>query len=198
MPFSINRIVGREDLLERPRVSYKISEYVFDFINEKILKPANILQSDNYIYEFTLSFDFGIPVNHKVIYKSPYATDKRLFVPQKGFRTFENVTKNAHLTVIADDINQDIKPTEYAFVVYEMLADYFLYNYKKLKKETFDKFKGQLDITKINSFPYPAPFDHQKYIMDGSTYVKEWNDYLNKKEDKWIVIKDEYLKHYSH
>jgi len=135
MAFIIDRIVGQADLLKRPRVSYKISEYIFEFINDQILKPANILQSDKYIYEWTLSFSFKIPVNHKILYKSPYSTGTRLYVPHKGFRTFEKITKNAHLSVVADDINQDIMPEDYALVVYNMIADYLLYNYKKLKKE---------------------------------------------------------------
>jgi hypothetical protein len=136
MSFSINRIVGLEDLLKRPRVSYKISEYVLGFIDKELLKPANILQSDKYVYEFTLSFDFGIPRPNKILYKSPYATNKRLYIPQKGFTTFERTTKKVHLTFIGDDIEPDIIPTDYADIVYTMLADYLLYNYKKLKKES--------------------------------------------------------------
>jgi hypothetical protein len=181
MPFSINRIASSDDFLKRPRVSYKISEYVWEVINEKILNPLNILQSDKYIYGFTLSFSFGIPVNHRVLYKSPYATDKRLHVPHKGFRTFEKTTKNAHLTVIADDVNQEIQPKEYAFLVFYMFADYLLYNYKKLNKELFDKTEEHIDISIVNSFSYPAPFDQQKYIADNSS----------------PLIKDKYLNHYK-
>ncbi|MBS1600710.1 MAG: hypothetical protein JST75_20980 [Bacteroidetes bacterium] len=197
MAFSVNRIVGIEDLLKRPRVSYRISEYVLNFIDKEILKPAKILQSDKYVYEFTLSFSFGIPKPNKILYKSPYATDKRLFIPHKGFTTFEKTTKKIHLTFIGDDIGPGIAPTEYADIVYTMLTDYLLYNYKKLKKETFDNKKGLLDEKKINSFPHPAPFGQQKYILDESGYVKNWDDYVNNRKDKWIYIKDEYLKHYK-
>lgn len=197
MPFSIDRIVGLEDLLKRPRVSYKISEYVLTFIDKEILRPAKILQSDKYVYEFTLSFCFGIPEENRLLYKSPYATDKMLFVPHRGFTTFEKTTKKAHLTFIGDNIDQDIVPTEYAFIVYTMLADYLLYNYKKLKKEIFDSKRECLDLKKINSYQHPAPFDQQKYILDESGYVKDWDDYVNRRTDKWIYIKEEYLKHYK-
>jgi len=194
----IDRIVGRADLLKRPRVSYKISEYIFEFINDQILKPANILQSDKYIYEWTLSFSFKIPVNHKILYKSPYSTGTRLYVPHKGFRTFEKITKNAHLSVVADDINQDIMPEDYALVVYNMIADYLLYNYKKLKKETFDQSKERLDISKIKSFPYPAPFEDQKYILDGSRYLLGWHqDYATKEDEIWITPAVDYKRHYG-
>lgn len=197
MAFSINRIVGLEDLLKRPRVSYKISEYVLDFIDREILKPAKILQSEKYVYNFTLSFSFGIPENNRLTYKGPYATDRSLFVPHRGFTTFEKTTKRAHLTFIGDDIGPDITPTDYACIVYQMLADYLLYNYKKLRKDILDNKMRDLDLKKINSYKHPAPFEQQKYILDESGYVKDWDDYINKRADKWIYIKDEYLKYYN-
>lgn len=197
MSISVNRIVGLDDLLKRPRVSYKVSEYILGFIDKEILKPLNILQSDKSIYEFTLSFSFEIPRPNKIIYKSPYETETEIYVPQKGFRTFEKTTKNAHLTFIGDCIGPDILPTEYGYIVYTMLADYLLYNYKKLKKEIFESKKALLDLKKINSYQHPAPFGEQKYIADESGYVKDWDDYINKRKDKWINFKDEYLKHYK-
>jgi hypothetical protein len=180
MAFVIHRIVGQNELLERPRVSHKISEYVFDFIDKNILSTNNIMQSNKFIYVLTLSFSFGIPTNHKIIYRSPYSTDKRLYVPMRGFRVFEKVTKNAHLTVVADDINQNIKPNDYAILVYRMFADYLLLNYKKLKKETFDNFEKQLDFSHIESFPFPAAYDDQKYM--------EWDNDISKQK---------YLRHYG-
>jgi hypothetical protein len=180
MAFVIHRIVGQDELLKRPRVSHKISEYVFDFIDKNILSTNNIMQSDKFIYDLTLSFDFRIPTNHKIIHKSPYSTDKRLYVPMRGFRVFEKVTKNAHLTVVADDINQDINPSDYAILVYRMFADYLLFNYKKLKKETFDNFEKQLDSSYIFSFPFPADYDEQHYI--------EWHK---------DIARQKYLRHFG-
>ena len=69
------------------------------------------------------------------------------------------------MTVIADDINQSTTPTEYAFVVYDMYADYFIYNYKKLTKEIFEKAKEQLDIETINSYPFPGTFDDTSTLL---------------------------------
>ena len=197
MSFSVNRIVGLDDLLKRPRVSYKISEYILDFVDKEVLRPFNILQSDQYVYEFTLSFAFVIPRPNKIIYKSPYATDKRLFISHKGFTTFENKIKKAHLTFIGEDVGPDTAPTEYADIVYTMLTDYLLYNYKKLKKEVFEIKKQLLDLKEINSHQYPSPFGQQKYVLDESSYVKDFDDYVNKRGDKWVCIKDEYLNHYQ-
>lgn len=196
MPFEVNRIVGFEDLLKRPRVSYKISEYVLDFINREILKPNRILQSEKYLYSFTLSFSFQIPTR-RINYISPYITDKLKFSTHKGFTTFEKTTKKAFLDVSSNDIDENISPSEYALIVYTVFADYLLLNYKKLRKETFDKLFEKLDFNEINAHTYPAPFEEQRYVLDESGYVKDSDDYVNKRTDKWVYIKAEYLKHYK-
>jgi hypothetical protein len=196
MPFEVNRIVSIEDLLKRPRVSSKISEYVLDFIDREILKPNRILQSDKYLFSFTLSFSFQIPTR-KINYNSPYITDNRKFSTHKGFTTFDKTTKKAFLDVSAIDINENILPSEYAKIVYTMFADFLIRNYKKLKKETFDNLIEKMDFDDINSHQHPAPFDEQKYVLDESGYVKDWDDYVNKRTDKWIYIKTEYLNHYK-
>jgi hypothetical protein len=180
MKVVLHRIVGQDSLLNRPRVSHRISEYVFEHINKNILVPNRIMQSDKFIYNLTLSFDFGIPNDHKIIYKSPYSTGRRLYVPMRGFRIFDKVSKNAHLTVVADDINEDIKPSEYALLVYRMFADYLLFNYKKLKKETFDQFEKALDFSYVETLPFPAAYDEQRYI--------EWNKQIQRQQ---------YITHYG-
>jgi hypothetical protein len=133
MSFIIKRSFGLnyKSLLTRPRVSHKVSEYVFDFINENLLKPHKVLQSDKYIFEFTFSFSFSIP-KRKFPYTSIFATDSRLFFSQKGFRTVDKIEKWATLMVIADDIDETITPYEYSTVAFKMFADFLLTNYKKV------------------------------------------------------------------
>lgn len=204
MPFVIKRSwgVNYKSLLARPRVSHKVSEYVFDFINENILKPNKVLQSDKYVYILTLSFSPSIPKNRKFPfpYTSPFATETRLFFGQKGFRTYEKIEKWATLSVIADDIDQSIKPYEYATVVFKMFADFLLGNYKKFDKEIFDKLILELDKNYIESFAFPASFEEQQYSLDDIEMPViplsegyEWVDIGN-----WTKInpKVEYLKHY--
>jgi hypothetical protein len=198
MNFEISRITDMDlnRLLQRPRVSLKISEYVLSYIDEKILKSKKILQSDKHIYWFTLSFSFSIPRPNRILYKSPFATEKRLFVPHKGFRTMGN-KKWAFLSVIADDINQDVLPYEYALVVFDMFADYLIYNYKKLNKSGFDLIRSSMNRACIQSFAYPAPFEEQQYALDESRYGLNPVGPPEKWEDSIIISpKEEYLKHY--
>jgi hypothetical protein len=205
MPVIIQRSFGvnYKSLLTRPRISYKVSEYVFEFINEQILKPNKVLQSDKYIYKLTLSFSFEIPKNRKFPfpYTSPFSAKTRLYFPQNGYRTFEKVEKWATLGVIADDIDETITPYEYAKVVFTMFAEFLLYNYKKLDKSIFDDLILKLDKNYIESFNFPASFDDQQYILDHTEYPiapleygYEWADL-----DKLVTINPriEYLKHYE-
>jgi hypothetical protein len=99
--------------------------------------------------------------------------------------------------VIADDINQDIKPYEYALVVFDMLADYLVYNYKKLNKPAFDFVRNGMDQKFIQSFRYPAPFGEQQYSLDESRYGLKFIGSGEKVEDSIIISpREEYLKHY--
>jgi hypothetical protein len=197
MTFIIRRLVGQENLLKRPRVSSKVSEYVFGYLNDKLLIPLNIMQSNKYVYDLTLSFNFRLPKANTILYKSPFSTAKRIFIPQKGFRIFEKTNKTAHLTVLAEDIDENTTPKEFALLIYDMFADFLLYNFKKISKEEIDQLKAKIDFSKIEKYKFPAPFSEQDYILDKGKYMVEWNDFLNKREDKWIIVKDEYLKHYG-
>ncbi len=201
MSFIIQRSFSPDykSLLTRPRVSHKVSEYVFDFINENLLKPSKVLQSDKYVYKLTFSFSFSIP-KRKFPYTSPFATDTRLYFSQRGFRTFEKIEKWATMMVIADDIDQTIQPFEYANVVFKMFADFLLSNYKKFDKATIDALLLKLDKQHIESFTFPASFEEQAYSLDHLEYPisplefgYEWAGL-----DKMVTINPrvEYLKHY--
>lgn len=201
MSFIIQRSFSPDykSLLARPRASHKVSEYVFNFINDNLLKPSKVLQSDKYVYKFTFSFSFSVP-KRKFPYTSPFATGTRLYFSQKGFRTFEKVEKWATMMVIADDIDQTIQPFEYANVIFKMFGDFLLTNYKKFDKETLDKLLPKLDRQYIESFTFPASFEDQQYSLDDIEYPiaplecgYEWAGL-----DKMVTInpKVEYLKHY--
>jgi hypothetical protein len=195
--------VNYKNLLTRPRISHKVSEYVFDFINENLLKPNKVLQSDKYIYVLTLSFSSSIPKNRKFPfpYTSPFATKTRLFFGQNGFRPFEKIEKWATLSVLADDIDQSITPYEYASVVFKMIADFLLSNYKKFDKEIFDNLILKMNKSYIESFAFPASFDEQQYSLDDIEFpvipLSEGYNWVDL--DKWIKInpKVEYLKYYA-
>ena len=70
------------------------------------------------------------------------------------------------MSVLADDIDQTITPYEYATVVFKMIADFLLSNYKKFDKEVFDKLILKMDKNYIEGFAFPASFEDQLYSLD--------------------------------
>jgi hypothetical protein len=201
MPFIIQRSFSPDykSLLTRPRVSHKVSEYVFEFINENMLKSCNVLQSDKYVYKLTFSFSFSIP-KRTFPYTSPFATDTRLYFSQRGFRTFEKVEKWATMMVIADDIDQTIQPFDYATVIFKMFGDFLLSNYKKFDKATMDALLPKLDRQYIESFTFPASFEEQEYSLDHIEYpmapLEFGYDWAGLDKTVLTNSRVEYLKHY--
>lgn len=189
---------GREDLLSRPRVSAKISEYIVDFINQNLLVPLKIMQSEKFDYSLTLEFDKYLPGVHKINSVSPYTTDTKKFVTPIGFTIVDKTAKWAYLSVCTTTMNETIEPKEYAILAYELVGSFLIKNFKRIKKETLNNFMDRIDFTLIESFPFPAPFEEQKYSLDDATYMLGWeSDYATKEEQVWVTPAVDYKKHYG-
>ena len=52
--FKIKYYVWKEDLGDTPKISYKLIEYVWNYIEEKFLVPKKIWVNDKYTYIFGL------------------------------------------------------------------------------------------------------------------------------------------------
>jgi hypothetical protein len=200
MQYKISRIVGLENerLLRRPRVNFRISEYVFSYINEKLLSPNRIMQTDKYNYWFTLDFGYPIPRPNRILYRSPFSTESRLFISHPGFRTIDKLTKWAYLSVTADDIDEKIEPYEYSLVVFDMFADYLFRNYKKITIESLISIRCGMDRCYIESFQFPAPFEEQQYSIDEGLYGDPIVNGIIPENYKYKSARDEYLKHYPY
>jgi len=192
MPYLIQRIVPQENLLIRPRVSHRVSELVFDHLNSRVLRPLGIMQSQQFSFTIVLSFNKGALSSLRTTYKSPYSKQGRHYLPQKGFRIFNRTQKVAHLTVYDEHLDERIAPPDYSEMVFEMLADFLLYNFKSINREILDNAWSEFNFLQLDELPFPAPFEEQKYVMDKGKYMTEWSDFLNKKDDKWILVRDEY------
>lgn len=192
MEITINRYWSNDNnaelLCKRPRVDYRISEYLFDFINRNILVKKKIMQSGK--YDITLFMSIYNP-EHFYDETYIYNTDKTKF-HVSVYKLKMSVFCNSLL------FNSKITPSEYADIVYDMFALYLLCRYKKLTKEIFDEAKKNLDYDCINSFEFPAQFDNQKYILDeGSVGIGNVRYDNEKKEwisDRIFTLREEYLK----
>ena len=196
-------------LCQRPRVDYRITEYIFNIINENILIPKKIMLPKNYV--FSLFMYMFIPPKHKIFddlysikrpelekdiiyYDSPYDTENTKYA------TYVHQPIGSYVSISCFSVlfNAEMTPREYVETVYNMFCFYFTFRYKKLLSKTiFDELKQNIDYDYINSFPFPAKFENQKYSLDNT--IIEINTIYDKVQKKWIDeiefdIKEEYLK----
>jgi hypothetical protein len=96
------------------------------------------------------------------------------------------------------EITENIKPKEYANIVYDMVGAFLTGRYKKITKEIMENNKNGMDYEFIEELEYPATFDNQKYFHDDRPVIWAILD-SNKiiKNEIEINIKDEYIKEYG-
>lgn len=64
---TIDSIVEEKDLVDAPKVSAKVREYVWEYIYENILTPKNIKLNNTFDYRFTLDLNKFNPELHKFL-----------------------------------------------------------------------------------------------------------------------------------
>ena len=163
-----------DEVINRPRVSYKIREYVWSYIYINILEPRNLLKSQRYKFSLTVSVQKFDPKIHKYFTDSPYNDDQNKFRPETRFSVFEKTKKITSIGVLSTYCGPNIPPTDYANLLYDAFGSFLIKISKKLNKEIMDEYKFGLDHKHINSFEFPAPFDQQRYIGDNSAIDGVW------------------------
>jgi hypothetical protein len=179
-----------EILYKRPRIDYRISEYVFDYINKNILNSNKIMQTGD--YSICLSLDIYYRDDQKYFEDSTYNTKTEKYDSETSNITENGIKyKNIHLFCYSTQVNENLKPKEYANIVYDMIGAFLTKKYKKITKEIMDKNKSGMDYKIIEKFKYPASFKDQKYLMDDDEDVVVYCDIGE------IKIKEEYIKYYG-
>ena len=178
-----------EILYKRPRVDYRISEYVFDYINKNILEPKGIMQAGNY----RICFSFGFYYKEFTFFKDNIYNMENTKYDFRLMTNTENKIKynDLWLDCTSKELTENIKPKEYAHIVYDMVGSYLVNKYKKITKEIMDKNKTGLDYKVIEKYKHPALFIDQKYIYDDA---KEGSFVINNEK---INSKEEYIKYYK-
>ena len=194
-------LIGEEDSLEylykRPRVDYRVSEYVVDYVHKTIPQLEKIL-SKNY---HNITLDFSCRGKEEIeegtndrLELFGYFTDRDYLTDDTSYVIFGK--KSTLLQIMCDSakLNDNITPCEYADIVHTMVSVLLKRWYKRLTKEIMDENKKQMDYGYINSFQFPAVFKNQRYNIDidGSRFL--FNG------DTWwdgAMIKAAYKKHYG-
>jgi hypothetical protein len=179
-----------EILYKRPRIDYRVSEYVFEYINRNILEPNKIMQTGN--YNICLTFDFYYKDKQKYFEDNIYNTKNEKYSFHLSNMTKNGIKyKNVQLFCYSTEINENIKPKEYANIVYDMVGLFLIEQYKKITKEIMDKIKIGMNYTFIEKFKYPALFTEQKYVLDRDGITIEYCDI------GIVKMKEEYIKYYG-
>ena len=197
--------MDREDhykitLFSRPRVSIHVDEYIWSFIEENIVKPHKLMRSEKHGYLLNISFDQFDPAKHRYFPLSSYngllregvemdsanrsyfredfagGKDRTTwFSPNKIWTNCGDKVLNVDIK--AANVSENITPREYADLL-------------------FDGIGAAWSI--VESFPFPAPFEEQRYIGDeGEIHVYSWD---GRKETTLVgpySVRKLYLEHFG-
>jgi len=140
----------------RPAYSYLVDEYLENFINENILGPYKIINGGKWNIWLSMMFlkkgNFGPDGVYVFNKATTVSAEKVKFYPvqiplEEVFRT-KNVVKNL------------------VELYFEAFRQFFTLNYKRIRPEIFVDLKKKIDWTYLNSLPYPAAINEQRYIGD--------------------------------
>ena len=185
-------------LYKRPRVDYRISEYIFAYINKNILEENKIMQTGN--YDLSFSFNQYHKDDMKFHKDTTFCTENTKFDFHLYNETEGGIKYKCILVFCwSTRITEKIEPKEYANIVYDMIGAFLTSKYKKITKELMDKNRNGIDYDFIQSYKFPAKFEDQKYMMDDPGIWKN-SEIKNGKEANIIElnIKEKYIEHYGY
>lgn len=197
---SISRFWSQEDeedeiwkpeiLFKRPRIDYRISEYVWNFIEINLLVPKKVFQKNSLTLTLYLT---PINIKHKFFYGTVYDTETQKFYPSiRG-----NKLKSISIFCNYNGFTETMKPTEYANIIFDMYCSMLVENFKKITKEECDELKTKMDFNIVNSFQFPASFDNQKYSGDEGGYGGRSINGIPDTKAFPYYFREVYLKHYG-
>ena len=208
-------------LFDRPRVSIRVDEYIWSLIEEHIVKPHKLMLSEKHRYLLKISFHRFDPVRHRYYPLSPYNGPLREGVksdsangwyPREDFADAEERTtwfspdkiwtncgnKVLDVNIDAANVSESITPREYADLLFDGIGAALVFNFKRLKREEFDGLKPKIDWSIVESFPFPALFEEQRYLGDeGEIHVYSWD---GRKETTLVgpySVRELYLEHFG-
>lgn len=211
-------------ILGRPRISIKVDEYILNLIEQNIIIPKKIMQSNKHDYNLVVSLEKYSSETNKFSPLSPYNGALKENARLSTYRNYNELYKHddfvggseqttwfhpekfwtnagdktAFVSACAENIDQDIVPAEYAKLLFDAFAATLLLNFKKLKRSEFDELKKHIDYDIVCGFPFPAPFSEQKYLNDDRniTLTRLHNDGTKEVLAEVKNIEEYYKEHY--
>ncbi len=153
---TIDTLYDKEDFLKRPKVSYKIREYIEGFFLNVVLREKKIIVNTK--WNTLLQMSFFIDANEDYIISLPPSTYKNESI--KAYPIMISYTSRIDK---AKNIN-----VEFAMILYEAVTEFLVTHFKKVSKEELEELKVKLDVNYLSSIIYPAPFNEQRFVGDDS------------------------------
>jgi hypothetical protein len=191
-------------LYKRPRIDYRVSEYVYEYIERQILKPRKIkeLEFGKYILAIRLYFlllgkdSKSLNVEQFYSEDSSYNTVNTIYYSRDVRHELRLGYKTINLYCCSTDIDKNIKPKEYANHIYNMIGTFLeAKRYKSITKEIMERYKSEMDYAYIESFAYPAPGVYQRYVGEGyDVYTRPMSECA---EYEGLKGRENYMKFYG-
>jgi hypothetical protein len=187
-------------LYKRPRIDYRVSEYVYGYIEKNILEPKKITELKYGRYALTIKLRFFLLNKNAKAFKdgvssehSTYNTENTIYLTDMYRGELRLGYKTILLTCISSEINENIKPKEYANIVYDMIGAFLeTKRYKSITKELMEKYRSEMDYAYIESLRYPAAFVDQRYSMDRESTERKFDPFYHD-----INVREVYMQHYG-
>ena len=142
---------------ERPQISYRVREYLEDFIAETLLKEKKIILGGKWRIDLVLAFQ------RETI---RYTSTQLALGARPTTVTGENV-KIYEVLIPTRLINESTHPYVRTIeLMWEAIALFFTENYKKVNQGDMSELWNKIDLDFLLSLPYPAPLIDQKYLTD--------------------------------
>lgn len=141
----------------RPPISWKVRDYLEDFIIENVLNEKQIVVSSQWTIH--LHFFFCKP--------SPRFNHDDIHFYAKPRTVKENMVKIYEIMIpeklITESKNKYEKTIE---LMYEAISIFLTTTYKKVSKEFMNELWHKVDMKYLLTLPYPAKVKEQKYLTD--------------------------------
>ena len=141
----------------RPPISWKVRDYLEDFIIENVLNEKQIIVSSQWTIHLHCFFLKHSP---RFNYEHIHFLNKPRTVKQDMVKTYEIMIPDKLINESENKYERTIE------LMYEAVSIFITTVYKKVSKEFMNNLWKQVDMKYLLSLPYPAEVKDQKYLTD--------------------------------
>ncbi len=175
--------IDHNNIINAPRISFEVMEYVCDFFVKELLEPKKLTKSK---WNFYLSLLLISSTKKDPIIEHIAPTESRKIVSEDIVVKFMNYPRKD--TKLFDEnytiymkapFSKDTTPKEFVNYLFFMFAHFFNVRYKKINEEDVLSLQDKLDWNYINSIEFPAPFEKLNYTGFNNfkdIYLSYFND----------------------